>query len=162
MELDFDIKMSAPVLFDYFMRHTYTGTQGLVGLGIGIAVLVYGIYMQNPIYMGAAAVILLYLPFTLFLRAIGQCNTNPAFKAPIHYHMDETGVVVSQNGTSQSLRWELVQKAVATGTSIIIYTSPVNAWIFPKKELGEKTDDLIRLIVKCMPEEKVRFKHNVQ
>ena len=158
MEMDFDVRITAASMFDYLMRHTYTGIQGIVGLCIGAAVLGYFFYTGVWSYLIIALVILLYLPLTLFMKAVGQINSNPAFKEPIHYHADEQCLAVSQKGTTQTLRWALVEKAVATNMSIIIYTSPVNAWIFPKKDLGDRLEDFIRLIKACLPPEKVRFR----
>ena len=156
--MDFDVRITVASMFNYLMRHTYTGIQGIVGLGIGAAVLAYFFYTGVWSYLIIALVILLYLPLTLFMKAVSQINTNPAFKEPIHYHVDEQCIAVSQRGNTQTLRWALVEKAVATNMSIIIYTSAVNAWIFPKKDLGDRLEDFVKLVKTCLPPEKVRFK----
>ena len=50
--------------------------------------------------------------------------------------------------------WENMHQAVATGKSIIIYTSKVNASIFPRADLAENTVTVIELICRYMGSEK--------
>jgi hypothetical protein len=49
-------------------------------------------------------------------------------------------------------------KAVSTGHSIIVYTSRVNATIFPNRETKDKRMDVIRMISTHMPPKKVRIR----
>ena len=49
-------------------------------------------------------------------------------------------------------------KAVSTSKSIIVYTSAINATIFPKRELGDQKAALIQIISTHMPPSKVRIK----
>lgn len=46
--------------------------------------------------------------------------------------LDDEGIHVSQNGTEEMQKWEDIRKAVSTNRSIIVYTSKVNACIFPE------------------------------
>lgn len=68
----------------------------------------------------------------LILRSRQQALANPAFKEPLHYVLDDEGIHVSQNGTEEMQKWEDIRKAVSTNRSIIVYTSKVNACIFPE------------------------------
>ena len=72
--------------------------------------------------------------------------------------MDEKGVTVAQNGERQSQSWENMYKAVSTPRSLILYTSPVNASIFPKKDLGEKALSVTQMISTHMPPKKVKIR----
>ena len=72
--------------------------------------------------------------------------------------MTEDGIEVSQNDEVQSQKWEDMYKAVSTFRSIIVYTSKVNASIFPKKDLGEKSSAVIQIISTHMPPNKVRIR----
>ena len=51
-----------------------------------------------------------------------------------------------------------MQKAVSTGKSIIVYTSKTTASIFPKKDLGDKKDAIIKMISTHMPPNKVKIR----
>ena len=49
-------------------------------------------------------------------------------------------------------------KAVSTQQSLIVYTSKVNASIFPKKDLGQRTAAVIEMISTHMPPAKVKIR----
>ncbi len=84
--------------------------------------------------------------------------SNPAFKETLHYVLDEEGIHVSQNDTEEMQRWEDMVKAVSTGRSIIVYTSRMNACIFPKRELGDETAQVIQIISTHLPAKKVKIR----
>ncbi len=112
------------------------------------------------LYLIFGVVVLAYLPWTLFIRSKKQYLANPAFKEPLHYTFNEEGMTVSQKDTSEQIAWENLYKAVSTPKSIVIYTSPVNASIFPKKDLGEHKAALIEVISIHMPPKKVKIRGN--
>ncbi len=158
MELEFDVRITPGVLYDYMLFHTYTSVSGLIGSVVGALLVVTFFMGYGVLFLIAGAVILAYLPWTLFIRSRQQYLSNPAFKNPLHYQMNEEGVSVSQNGEVQSQKWESMYRAVSTPRSLILYTSPVNASIFPKKDLGEKAAGVTRMISTHMPPKKVRIR----
>ena len=72
--------------------------------------------------------------------------------------MTDDGIEVSQNGEVQSQKWEDLYKAVSTPRSLIVYTSRVNAAIFPKGDLGDKTSAVIQMISTHMSPKKVKIR----
>ena len=82
MEVSFDVKITPGVLYDYLLYHTYTGTTGLLGTIAG-ALLVAAYFMAGSmLYLIFGVVVLVYLPWTLFIRSKKQYLANPAFKEP--------------------------------------------------------------------------------
>lgn len=158
MEVEFDVKITPGVLYDYMLFHTYTSASGLIGTIVGALMVVVFFMGYGPIFLAGGAVILAYLPWTLFIKSRQQYLSNPAFKNPLHYRMTDVGVWVSQNGETQSQRWENMFKAVSTPRSLILYTSPMNASIFPKKDLGEKAMSVTKMISTHMPPKKVKIR----
>ena len=106
----------------------------------------------------AGIVIIVYLPWNLFLSAKRQALTNEAFKKPLHYSFTKDGIYVSQGETTQMQSWENMHKAVSTGKSVIVYTSKVNASIFPRADLGNETQVLLEILCRYMDPAKVKFK----
>ena len=158
MELEFDVRITPGVLYDYMLFHTYTSVSGLIGSVVGALLVVTFFMGYGVLFLIAGAVILAYLPWTLFIRSRQQYLSNPAFKNPLHYQMNEEGVSVSQNGEVQSQKWESMYRAVSTPRSLILYTSPVNASIFPKKDWGEKAAGVMEMISTHMPPKKVKIR----
>ena len=155
--LEFDVKIKAGDLYDYLLMHTYNGASGLLGSCFGALLIVVGVLKSEGIWILAGAVLLLYLPWTLFVRSRRQA-LNPVFQKPLHYLLDEEGITVSQDDTVQTQSWDSMVKAVSTTKSIIVYTTAVNATIFPKRELGDQKNALIQMISTHMPPAKVKIK----
>ena len=65
-------------------------------------------------------------------------------------------IQAAENEEQQS--WDSCYKAVSTRSSIILYTSRTTASIFPRKDLGEKEETLIRMISTHMPPKKVKIR----
>lgn len=158
MEVEFDVKMEASILYDYMIRHTYNSFSGLLGAVVGALMLVVFYRERQILFLIAGIVILLYQPWSLFLRSRQQMLQNPSFKKPLHYKLTEEGIEVSQDGETDSQKWEDMYKAVSTGSSIIVYTSRTNACIFPKKDLGEQKYKVIEMISTHMPPKKVKIR----
>ncbi len=159
MEFEFDVKMTSSALYDYNMHHAYTSASGLLGTAVGILLIVG--FTQNTDYIAmlvAGLIILLYMPITLYTRAKKQMLLNPAFKNAIHYKMNDEGVTVSNGDEEMTLEWSSMYKAYSTNQSIILATSRINAWIFPKKDLGEDRYQLIEMISTHMSPGKIRIK----
>lgn len=158
MEVEFDVKVTPGVLYDYMLFHTYTSASGLIGSAVGALMVVAFFMGYGVLFLIGGTVILAYLPWTLFIKSRQQYLSNPAFKDPLHYRMNDEGMWVSQNGETQSRKWENMFKAVSTPRSLILYTSPVNASIFPKKDLGEKAVSVAQMISTHMSPKKVKIR----
>ena len=158
MEVEFDVKMEAGILYDYMMRHTFSSFIGMMGTVVGALLLIVFFAERQALFLIAAVVVLAYQPWSLFLRSRQQMVNNPAFKKPLHYKLTEDGIEVSQDGAVDSQKWEDMYKAVSTGSSIIVYTSRINACIFPKKDMGESKYKVIEMISTHMPPKKVKIR----
>lgn len=158
-EIEFKIQIKAGDLYDYMLRHTYHGAQGLLGSCVGALAILLFLGNHQVIYLIAGIVLLVYLPWTLFLKSRQQMLTTPAFKKPLHYVLNEEGISVSQEGVTECQKWEDMHKAVSTSKSIIVYTNPVNACIFPRRELGDRQQQVIAYISTHMDPQKVNIRH---
>jgi len=153
-----DIQINTSILYDYFLRHVYTSFSGLFGTIIGVFMLMlYFIKESSVIYLICGIVIILYLPWSLYLTAKKQA-LQETFKNPLHYAFYENGVQVSQGDIKQMQKWEDMQKAVSTAKSIILYTGKNSASIFPRKDLEEDAVGLIQIISTHMDPKKVKIK----
>lgn len=156
--LELDVKIESKDLYDYMLRHSYNSPSGILGSCFGALLVVLAVLTGQWMYLVFGIVMLAYLPWTLFLRSKKQALTNAGFQKPLHYVLDDTGVTISQGEESVQYLWEEMVKAVSTGRSIILYTSPVNATLFPRRELGDKTAAVIEMISTHMPANKVKIR----
>lgn len=156
--LELTVKIEAGDLYDYMLMHSYTSPAGLVGSAFGAILILFAIAAQQWIFIVLGLVMLLYLPWTLFLKSRSQSLTNPSFQEPLHYLLDEEGLTVSQGEAQEKMAWGDLYKAVSTGRSIILYTSRVNATLFPKRQLGDRRAAVIEIISTHMPPSKVKIR----
>lgn len=156
--MEFDIKIESGDLYDYMLRHSYYSPAGILGSCFGALFIVLAVMTEQWIYILLGGILLIYLPCNLFLKSKLQVGNNPSFKKPLHYKLDDQGIMISQGEDSVQYLWEELYKAVSTGRSIIVYTSAVNATIFPKRQLGDNITDVIRMISTHMPPKKVKIR----
>lgn len=159
MEIEFDVKIDAGVLYDYMLHHTYNSAAGILGTVVGALMIVAFSMGRGVLFLIAGIVVLAYLPWTLFIKSRQQALLTPAFKKPLHYKLDDEGITVSQDDSEEKQEWGQIYKAVSTGKSIIVYTSKVNASIFPKRDLGESRVKVIEIISTHMPPSKVKIRN---
>lgn len=158
MEMEFDVKITGGILYDFLMYHNYSKMANLIANIVGAFVLLGGIVNGYIPFLICGAIILLYMPVSLFLKAKQQQLASPAFKKPLHYRLSEEGVFVSQDGQEEMQKWEDLYKAVSTQKSIILYTTRLNACIFPRKDLGADVPKLIEIISVNMDPKKVKIR----
>ena len=158
MKVEFDVKITAADLYDYMLAHTYSGFSGLFGSVVGALFVIMYFNTGQFLYLIAGAVILLYIPCSLFMRAQKQAVLNETFKKPIHYVLTDEGVTVSQGDNEMFQEWDVVYKAKSTNRSLLIYTSKVNAWIFPKRDLGKDKEAVIQLISAHVAPDRIKIK----
>jgi hypothetical protein len=156
--LDLTVKIEAGDLYDYMLMHAYNSPAGLVGSTFGAILIVFAIATKQWIFIVLGLVMLLYLPWTLFLKSRSQILSNSSFQEPLRYTLDEEGLTVSQGEAQEKMAWKDMHKAVSTGRSIILYTSRINATIFPKRQLGEQRTAVIEIISTHMPPGKVKIR----
>lgn len=158
MEMEFDVKITGGVLYDFLMYHNYSKVSNLIANVVGALLLIGGIVNGHIAFLICGVVILLYLPVSLGLKAKQQQLASPAFKKPLHYSLNEEGVSVSQDGQEELIKWEDMYKAVSTQKSIVLYTTRINAFIFPRKDLGTDIPKLIEIISVSMDPKKVKIR----
>ena len=159
MKVEFDVQITAADLYDYMLAHTYSGFSGLFGSIVGALFIVWYFAMGTQLYyLAAGVIILIYTPCSLYMSAKKQAATNEFFKKPLHYTLTDEGVTVTQEDYEMFHEWNIIYKAKSTNRSLLLYTSKVNAWIFPRKALGKDKDAVIQLISNHVSPSKINIK----
>ncbi len=163
MKTEFDIQLRTIDMYRFNLWHTYTTSSGYVAIFMAIiafwaAVRRWGeVSLTNSVMcVGLGAVLLLYLPLTLYLKSGQQVQGSAVLKNVLHYTIDDKGVTTSQGDMSSTLLWEQVYRVVATRHNILVCMNPGNAFIIPKGQETQR-DDTIRTIAQKHLE-KHRFK----
>lgn len=156
--VELDVRIKAKDLYDFLLVHSYSQLSGLFGSILGAIMIMVGASNKQWIFVIGGGALLLYLPWVLFIKSRQQILGNPSFKESFKYRLDDEGITISQGDISETHEWSTIVKAISTPRSIIVYTSRVNATIFPKSEMRDKKNAVIEIISKNVPPKNVKIR----
>lgn len=161
MDIEFDVKITPWVLYDFKLQHTYRKAITILATAAGFVAIYLSFVREQQklllLFIGIA--LIAYEPLTALYRSFVQAKMLPAFQQPLHYRLSEEGIEISQGEEKQMATWEQCVKACNTRKSIFVYTSKSNAFIFPRADLGSQTEEVIGYIAMHIPPDimKIRF-----
>lgn len=162
MNAEFEIKVTRKAMYRFLLYHTYHSASGLVSIVAGVGLLLYfflGTAGANHwIYAAFGILLLIYLPWTLFMQAAKQTQLNPVFKKPLHYVVSESGIRVEQEEASNEIAWEQVRRVCETRQSILVYTGAKNAFIWIRVQMGSEEAAVRALLVKNVDAKRLKLK----
>lgn len=158
--------MTAKIMYNYVLQHTYTSIGGILGMVFGIVCLFWGIQKLAVGSLTQSVMVALFLgvmfvvvnPFMLWNKSRKQVKNTPSFQKPLSYELNDEGIVVSQDGQETKIAWDTVMKVTATNMSVIIYFSRMRAFILPKESLGENYANAVKLIYTHVANNKVKIR----
>ena len=117
MRLEFDITLTAKDMFRFNLYQTYTGASGWIS--VIAAVVCFAAAGTKYSERGASytvlgillgALILFYMPVTLYLRSKQRIAASEVLKNSLHYCVDGEGISVTQGDADAKLMWDQVYK----------------------------------------------------
>ena len=169
MPLEFDIKLESRDLFRFNMYQTYSGFSGLSSIVFAIALFALAIYSYGDVtlaytvmYVCVGVLLLVYMPGTLWLRAKQSIKASPVLSNTLHYAVDADGFTVTQDEASGVLAWKQIYKMVSTKHLVLVYSSRVNAYVIPRKQLGDLYVPLAKLAHEKLPKYRCRMKVTIK
>lgn len=172
MPLEFDIKLKPKDMFLFNMYQTYTSFSGWFSILFGGALFCFAGYTYYThgeagygnaiLYTVAGVFLLVYMPFTLWMRAGRSIKASPVLSGVLHYHVDADGFTVTQGDASGVLAWKQIYKMVATKSNVLVYSNRMNAYVIPRTQLGEQYVLLAKLATDKLPKFRVRMKVTIK
>ena len=152
-KISFQVKIGVKDLYHFLMSYNYKSFGGIFGLFISVVCLVYlAISFQdnssgaNLLFLFLGLLFTVIQPFMLFQKAAQQATTSPAFREPLEYELNEDGVVIRQKSEEVPVSWDAIVKIVEDKKQILIYTSRVNACIWPKEQFEDQVEEVKEMI----------------
>lgn len=148
MDIEFDVKMTPGILFDFKMQYSYRQPITILATAAGgvLCYLFISGMQTNLIYLIIGILLILYTPVNNLYSSFVQVKLIPSFQEPLHYRLAEEGIEVSQGEEKQVLPWDNVTKAYSNKKSIFVHSSKKAAFIFPRKSLGNFETEAIQTI----------------
>lgn len=163
--VSFSVQMRAQDLYRFKLYHVYHGFSGV--FGICLTVLAAIMLLSNFKNMDEQTRIIFLLivvwfiiidPLRFWMHSKGQIKQNKVYHKPLQYRIDEAGITVSQDDTTQTMSWGNLVKLIETKKQFIIYSSKIHAFIFPKEAMGEECELLRKLLVSYTMDKHVKIK----
>ena len=156
-EKNFEINMTREALTSFMLTSYYSRIGGwfsvLLGLA-GVVMAVREIFFRDSIdttglaaYCIIAAFCLVVNPVLLISRAKKQLETSESYKQPVRYTLYPEYLLVSIGEEHLEISWELIYKIKMNGKMVAIYTSKINAFVWPLSELGDDRSSILSRIV---------------
>lgn len=151
MKLEIETKINVAELYEFTINHNYKSFHGIVSLLFSIASAVGAVVFWDRLsIMNRVLIILFALMFTVFEPVgcyIKVCKqVKNAFSQPIKYIFDKNGLKIVQGEASAQCQWHEIMKVTSTKNLVNVYTTPVRAFILPKKDIGQQFEDLKKLM----------------
>lgn len=143
--IKFQIKIGVKDLYHFLMEFNYKSFGGVFGLLISVVCLIY-LAVSFKSNSNGANLLFLFLgllftviqPLLLLQKAAQQATRSEAFRNPLEYEIGENGFVIRQKEQEVEVAWDTVVKVVEDAKQILVYTSRVNACIWPKEQLNQQ------------------------
>lgn len=151
----FQVQMTTKEVHRFSVYHSYHSFSGLIGVILSLGALFVLITQfgemtdqSKTVLTIVAAWFLILEPIMLYVRSKNQVKFNKAYQQPLHYVVTDDGITISQGEQSQSVEWKHFVKIIATKKQYLVYSSRVNAFIFPKDALGEQCKAFEEAVIK--------------
>ena len=164
MKAKFSIKVTQGNMYNFMMYYAYHGVSGIFSIVAAAALLGLAVWSgtrgeENTwLYALFGILFLIYQPWTLFTHSAKQVTSNPVFKKPLFYEVNETGITVRQDDTENEIPWSTVTRVCETSQSILVYTGKRNAFIWVKSQLGAQEKTVRSLLTAQVPEGRRKLK----
>ena len=79
-------------------------------------------------------------PIEYYVRAGRQAKKS--FQNEITYIFDKSGITIQIEKESSHMQWEDVMKVISTKNLVLIYFSPVRAFIIAKKDISDEFENI--------------------
>ena len=150
-EIKIKTKIDQKELYEFIMHHNYVSVRGVISVLFSICCLAGTVFyweqfsmVQKVLMLLMASMFTVITPVEYYIRAARQIKKN--FQQEIEYGFDGQGITIKIEEQSSSVPWEEVMKVISTRRLVVIYLSPVRAFILTKKAIGEDFDRLKALM----------------
>lgn len=163
--VSFSVQMRAQDLYRFKIYHVYHGFSGVFGIFLTVlAAVMLVTNFKNMVEQSRIVFLLIVVwfiiidPLRFWLHSKGQIKQNKVYHKPLQYRIDEAGITVSQNETTQTMSWENLVKLIETKKQFIVYSSKIHAFIFPKEAVGTECDLLRKIMLSYTMDKNVKIK----
>ena len=145
--INIKVKISVGNLYEFMMNNNYVSVRGVVSVLFSLVSAAGTVIFWNE-FVGIQKALMLFMallftviaPIEYYVRAMKQVKKN--FNDEMEYIFDNSGITIRKGEESSSLRWNEVLKVINTKNLVVVYFTPIRAFIIPKSCIGDNFDEL--------------------
>ena len=167
--ISFSVQMTVKDVYRFNMYHVYHSASGIVGVLLSLLALCNLIISfdsltdQGKTIMTIVALWFTVLePIMVYSSAKKQVKKIASYHKPLHYTIDEQGITVSQDEESQTMEWKRLRRIVKTRQQILVYSSRVHAFVFPKNAWQDQEQEMQSLLKKYAVDNGIWMNRNMK
>ena len=158
MEMEFDVKVTAGVMYDYLLYHTYTSFSGMIGTLVGV-ILIMTFLSTNNLFYSHCRCCADCVPSggRCFWERWGRCRIRPHSKSRCTTKWQRKASVYHREKTRKTRAGTVVWRQYRRGEASFS-THQGQPHPFSEKRSGDKKEALIQMISTHMPPKKVKIR----
>lgn len=144
-----DATMTPKEMRAFLFAHNYRSPLMIAALVIAILWPVYTVVKAEgslPIALLCTAVVLIFMPFSIWYRGKASITQNPIYKNTFHYMLDEEGVHLKIDSRVVDVPWKQVTKVLTLKSCVVVYTGKINAYLIPTEAMGSQKEEILSFI----------------
>ena len=155
-EIEIKTRITKKELYEFIMNNNYVSVRGVVSVLFSIVSAVGTVIywsefsnLQKVFMLFMSLMFTVITPLEYYIRAGRQIKKN--FRDEMIYLFDETGITIKIKDESSSLPWSEVMKVISTKNLVVVYFTPIRAFIIPKKNIADFNElkDLMERNTNC-------------
>lgn len=150
-EIHLKVRINLKELYEFIIHSNYICIRGYISVIFSLAAAAGTFYYWNEIstiqrvlMIFMAMLFTVVAPVEYYVKARRQIKKN--FNDELEYTFDERGITIAKDDEKSSLRWDEVMKVISTRNLVVVYFTPVRAFIIPKSIIGNQFDELRELM----------------
>lgn len=136
-------------IFAYKMVHTFISLQGLIRIAISIAFLALGFATagKENIFLSIAVLAIgLLNPVVTPLMFLIQANKAAKTTVPVSYSFSTEKIAAFDGKKRAEMRWDELALVVWMRKELLLYTTPFQALVLPRRDMEGKDGDVLAVI----------------
>lgn len=136
-------------IFIYKMYHSFVSAAGVarilfsvIFIAIGIATIGEVSYLLTVLVLALGILNPVVTPIMFFAQSLNSANNLTA----ICYSFSDRGIVVSNGKDRSLLKWDELALVVLIRRELLIYTSPSQALVVPRRQMGKDEETILSVI----------------
>ncbi len=145
----FNVQLKQRDIFFYKMYHTFAAVLGRFRIGFSVIFLILTVETYGRVHEYETLCLLTFAllnPVVTPLLFWSQSVKLAKGQREKRYVFTEDGFTISEGKTSAGRSWQSLERVIWSRKELLLYTSPYEALVLPRRMMGKQEEELLKLI----------------